>query len=109
LFLILVGRAQAPVWDVSANHHIEKKKPMPYVNLESGRLWMQWLRGGEQLGSPYEQTGPSPAPRNGYAVTANVAANAAAVSRSNSASARSAPSYAADSCTRRHGLRRAKS
>jgi hypothetical protein len=32
LFLILVGRAQAPVWDVSANHHIEKKKPMPYVN-----------------------------------------------------------------------------
>jgi hypothetical protein len=32
LFLILVGRAQAPVWDVSANHHIEPKKPMPYVN-----------------------------------------------------------------------------
>src|SRR6516162_8335730 len=32
LFLVLVGRAQAPVWDVSANHHIEKKKPMPYVN-----------------------------------------------------------------------------
>jgi hypothetical protein len=32
LFLILIGRAQAPVWDVSANHHIEKKKPMPYVN-----------------------------------------------------------------------------
>ena len=32
LFLILVGRAQAPVWDVSANHHIERKKPMPYVN-----------------------------------------------------------------------------
>jgi hypothetical protein len=30
--LILVGRAQAPVWDVSANHHIEPKKPMPYVN-----------------------------------------------------------------------------
>src|SRR5258708_14623437 len=29
---VLVGRAQAPVWDVSANHHIEKKKPMPYVN-----------------------------------------------------------------------------
>ena len=27
LFLILVGRAQAPVWDVSANHHIERKKP----------------------------------------------------------------------------------
>jgi hypothetical protein len=32
LFLILVGRAQAPVWDVSANRHIEPKKPMPYVN-----------------------------------------------------------------------------
>jgi hypothetical protein len=32
LFLVLVGRAQAPVWDVSANHHIERKKPMPYVN-----------------------------------------------------------------------------
>jgi hypothetical protein len=32
LFLVLVGRAQAPVWDISANHHIEKKKPMPYVN-----------------------------------------------------------------------------
>jgi hypothetical protein len=32
LFLVLVGRAQAPVWDVSVNHHIERKKPMPYVN-----------------------------------------------------------------------------
>ena len=32
LFLILVGRAQAPVWDVSVNHHIERKKPTPYVN-----------------------------------------------------------------------------
>jgi hypothetical protein len=32
LFLVLVGRAQAPVWDISANHHIEKKRPMPYVN-----------------------------------------------------------------------------
>ena len=32
LFLVLVGRAQAPVWDISANHHIERKKPMPYVN-----------------------------------------------------------------------------
>ena len=32
LFLILVGRAQAPVWDVGANYHIERKKPMPYVN-----------------------------------------------------------------------------
>src|SRR5215469_2875795 len=32
LFLVLVGRAKAPVWDVSANHHIERKKPVPYVN-----------------------------------------------------------------------------
>src|SRR4030088_1271933 len=32
LFLVLVGRAQAPVWDVSAKHHIERKKPMLYVN-----------------------------------------------------------------------------
>jgi len=32
LFLVLVGRAQAPVWDVSANHHIARKKPLPYVN-----------------------------------------------------------------------------
>jgi len=32
LFLVLVGRAQAPVWDVSPNHHIERKTPMPFVN-----------------------------------------------------------------------------
>src|SRR6201988_531052 len=32
LFLVLVGRAQAPVWDVNVKHHIERKKPMPYVN-----------------------------------------------------------------------------
>jgi hypothetical protein len=32
LFLILVGRAPAPVWDISAKHHIERKKPIPYVN-----------------------------------------------------------------------------
>ncbi len=32
LFLILVGRAQARVWDVGKNYHIEAKKPMPYVN-----------------------------------------------------------------------------
>src|SRR5712692_9599207 len=32
VFLILVGRAQAPVWDVSGNHHLERKRPMPYVN-----------------------------------------------------------------------------
>jgi hypothetical protein len=32
LFLILVGRAQAPVWDVSAHGHLEWKCPMPFVN-----------------------------------------------------------------------------
>src|SRR4029079_18769520 len=32
LFLILVGRAQAPVWDIAANHHIERKKHLRYVN-----------------------------------------------------------------------------
>ena len=32
LFLILIGRAQAPVWDAGANHHLERKRPMPYVN-----------------------------------------------------------------------------
>src|SRR5712664_1233139 len=32
LFLVLVGRAPAPVEDVSAKHHIERKKPIPYVN-----------------------------------------------------------------------------
>lgn len=32
VFLILVSRAPAPVWDVSPNHHIEPKKSMPYVN-----------------------------------------------------------------------------
>jgi hypothetical protein len=32
LFLILVGRAPTLVWDISANHHITAKKPMPSVN-----------------------------------------------------------------------------
>ena len=37
LFLILVGRAPAPVWDVQLNHegkikNIERKKTWPYVN-----------------------------------------------------------------------------
>jgi hypothetical protein len=32
VFLILIGRAQAPVWDVSGKHHLERKRPMPYVN-----------------------------------------------------------------------------
>jgi hypothetical protein len=32
LFLVLIGRAQAPVWDIGPRHHLERKKPMPYVN-----------------------------------------------------------------------------
>jgi hypothetical protein len=32
VFLILVGRACVPVWEVGRNHHLEHKKPMPYVN-----------------------------------------------------------------------------
>jgi hypothetical protein len=32
VFLIIVGRAQAPVWEVSGKHHLERKRPMPYVN-----------------------------------------------------------------------------
>jgi hypothetical protein len=32
VFLLLVARAQAPVWDVSSRHRLERKKPMPYVN-----------------------------------------------------------------------------
>jgi len=32
LFLVLIGRAQAPVWHISAHRHIERKQPMPYVN-----------------------------------------------------------------------------
>ena len=35
VFLILVRKAQAPVWEVSVSekqHHLERKKPMPYVN-----------------------------------------------------------------------------
>ena len=32
LFVVLVGRAPAPVWDVSAKRHIERRKPLPYVN-----------------------------------------------------------------------------
>jgi hypothetical protein len=30
LFLVLVGRARAPVWHVGANYHLERKRP--YVN-----------------------------------------------------------------------------
>ena len=32
VFLILVAKAQAPVWDVSGKHHLERKRPLPYVN-----------------------------------------------------------------------------
>ena len=32
VFLVLIGRAQAPVWDITGKHHLERKKPMPYVN-----------------------------------------------------------------------------
>jgi len=38
LFLVLVGRAQAPVWDVSAKHHIERKKPMPPAFAGAGSM-----------------------------------------------------------------------
>ena len=32
VFLILVSRAPAPVWEVRPRHHLERKRPMPYVN-----------------------------------------------------------------------------
>jgi hypothetical protein len=32
VFLILVGRAPAPVWSVSGKHHLARRRPMPYVN-----------------------------------------------------------------------------
>jgi hypothetical protein len=32
VFLILAGKAPAPVWDVSGKHHLERKRPLPYVN-----------------------------------------------------------------------------
>jgi hypothetical protein len=32
LFLILAGRAPAPVWEVGINYHRRRKLPMPYVN-----------------------------------------------------------------------------
>jgi hypothetical protein len=50
LFLVLVGRAQAPVWDVSAKHHIERKKPMPYVNHYSFHI-LDPMRAGRGQGS----------------------------------------------------------
>ena len=39
LFLILIGKAQAPVWEVTGKHHLEWKKPMPYVNHYSFHIW----------------------------------------------------------------------
>lgn len=39
LFLILVSKAQAPVWEVSGQCHLERKNPMPYVNHYSFHLW----------------------------------------------------------------------
>src|ERR1700732_169382 len=38
LFLVLVGRAQAPVWDVRSTHHIERKKPMPPAFAGAGSM-----------------------------------------------------------------------
>lgn len=32
IFLVLVSRAQAPVWDIHPNRRITRKAPMPYVN-----------------------------------------------------------------------------
>jgi hypothetical protein len=32
LFLILAGRARAPVWEVGINCHLRRKIPMPYLN-----------------------------------------------------------------------------
>jgi hypothetical protein len=39
LFLIMVAKAPAPVWEVSGKHHLEWKKPMPYVNHYSFHIW----------------------------------------------------------------------
>src|SRR5207302_4507700 len=38
-FLILVSKAQAPVWEISGKCHLERKKPMPYVNHYSFHIW----------------------------------------------------------------------
>jgi hypothetical protein len=50
LFLVLVGRAPALVWDVSAKHHIERKTPIPYVNHYSFHIldpeWGGWRWAG---------------------------------------------------------------
>jgi hypothetical protein len=46
LFLVLVGRAQARVWDVGRNHHIEPNKPMPYVTTTPFTSFTSWTRIG---------------------------------------------------------------
>ena len=46
LFLILIGKAQAPVSEASGKHHLEWKKPMPYVNQYSFHIWdPEWGHG----------------------------------------------------------------
>jgi hypothetical protein len=65
--------------------------------------------GGERSESRYQQTAQFLLPLDGCAVTAIVAASGYAVSRSNSARARSVPSCATDPCTPTHGLSRVKS
>jgi hypothetical protein len=39
LFLILISKAQAPVWEISGKCHLEWKRPMPYVNHYSFHIW----------------------------------------------------------------------
>ncbi|MGH2396844.1 MAG: hypothetical protein ACRDFW_07630 [bacterium] len=38
VFLILVGRAHAPGWEVSGTPHLERKRPLPYVNHDSFQI-----------------------------------------------------------------------
>jgi hypothetical protein len=58
LFLILVGRAQAPVWDVSANHHNRAKEAdalcepllvLTIFKLHCGRLTLKIYTKGERV------------------------------------------------------------
>ena len=39
LFLVLISKAPAPVWEATGKHHLERKKPMPYVNHYSFHIW----------------------------------------------------------------------
>jgi hypothetical protein len=60
LFLILVSRAPAPVWDIHPNRRITCKKPAAYVNHYSFHIL------GSRLGSHHHQDQWSPAlPRAG--------------------------------------------